>query len=105
MTGAPVVNENGKLLGYLSQKDCLKYMLDLRYHNQAGGNVEQYMATTLMTIHPDESVLYIVELFISNNFQSYPVVDSDGILLGVITRSKALQVMLSMKGASWDKTA
>ena len=101
LTGAPVVNKKNMLLGILSEKDCMKYLLDVKYYNGPAGMVRDYMSSTVMTIHESEKILYMAELFIKNNYQLYPVVDDDGILLGVVKRSKLFAELCKLSQTSW----
>ena len=53
ISGMPVVDESGKLLGMLSERDCLKTLLDAQYHNMPTAPVRDLMSTELKTISPD----------------------------------------------------
>ncbi|EQC44639.1 CBS domain protein [Bacteriovorax sp. BSW11_IV] len=99
-TGLIVVDRDMKVLGLISEKDCLKYALDLKYYNHGQGVVGDYMAKSLITLKPTDSLLYAVELFIKNHFQLYPVVE-DGILKGVITRRMIVNELRKMGQTSW----
>ncbi|OIQ17153.1 MAG: hypothetical protein BM556_13145 [Bacteriovorax sp. MedPE-SWde] len=101
LSGAPVVNKKGKLIGLLSEKDCLKFLLDMKYYNEGVGAVGDYMSRTLMTIHQNEPLLYITELFMKNHFQIYPVVDEEGIFLGVVTRKRLFCELNRLKQTTW----
>ncbi len=101
VSGAPVVNSEGRLLGVISQKDCLKFLLDLKYYNSEEASVEKYMSQTVMTIDLNERLLYMTELFIKNNFQLYPVVDGDGYLQGVVTRSNLFKEINKISQTNW----
>jgi predicted transcriptional regulator len=101
LSGAPVITNTGKLIGFLSEKDCLKYLLDMKYYNDAPGVVGDFMSRTLMTINRNETLLYITELFMKNHFQMYPVVDEDGIFLGVVTRKRLFGELNRLKQTSW----
>lgn len=101
LSGAPVTTSRGKLIGFLSEKDCLKYLLDMKYYNNEGGIVGDFMSRTLMTIHKNETLLYITELFMKNHFQMYPVVDEDGIFLGVVTRKRLFNELNRLNQTSW----
>ncbi|EQC52219.1 CBS domain-containing protein [Bacteriovorax sp. DB6_IX] len=101
LSGAPVTTSTGKLIGFLSEKDCLKYLLDMKYYNNEGGIVGDFMSRTLMTIHKNETLLYITELFMKNHFQMYPVVDEDGIFLGVVTRKRLFNELNRLNQTSW----
>ena len=37
ISGAPVVDEHGNLLGMLSERDCVKVALGAGYYNEFGG--------------------------------------------------------------------
>ncbi len=100
-TGAPVVDSAGRLLGFLSQKDCLKYILDMKYYNDGQKRVEDFMSKKVMTIHVEENILYLAELFLKNNFQMYPVVDGEGFLLGVVTRTELFSRINKLAQTTW----
>ena len=50
ISGAPVVDHLGNLVGMLSEKDCLKVALKAGYHDEWGGRVEEYMNPDAITI-------------------------------------------------------
>ncbi len=101
LTGAPVVNDRGMLIGVISEKDCLKYLLDLKYYNSEDAPVSKYMSKTVMTIDESEKLMYMTELFIKNNYQLYPVIDEDGLLKGVITRSILFKELNKLSQTNW----
>ena len=101
LTGAPVVNDKGMLIGVISEKDCLKYLLDLKYYNSEDAPVSKYMSKTVMTIDESEKLMYMTELFIKNNYQLYPVIDEDGLLKGVITRSILFKELNKLSQTNW----
>lgn len=101
LSGAPVVNDQGRLVGVLSQKDCLKFILDMKYHNSVDADISNYMSKTVMSIHEDEKILYMTELFIKNNFQLYPVIDEENLLLGVVTRTSLFKEIANISQTNW----
>jgi len=44
LSGAPVLDKTGRLVGVLSKKDCLGIVYNTAYHQDWGGKVEQYMS-------------------------------------------------------------
>lgn len=100
LTGAPVVNENGELAGFLSEKDCLKYVLDSKYYNHTPETVSHFMSTRVMTLSPEDSLIHVVELFLKNNYQMYPVVD-DHRVVGVISRRMILDAVVNLSQTNW----
>lgn len=100
VTGLIVVDRDMKVLGLISEKDCLKYALDLKYYNHGPGVVGDYMAKSLISLKPTDTLLHTVELFMKNHFQLYPVVE-DGLLKGVVTRKMVVNELRKMGQTSW----
>ncbi len=94
VSGAPVVNDTGTLVGVLSEKDCLRiYANEAFFSQNAGGMVSDYMSTQLLTADPDDDVFKAADIFLKNSFRRLPVVD-DGHLVGQISRRDVLQASL-----------
>ena len=99
VTGAPVLDQSGRLVGILTEKDCLKLLAVGIDANRPQGAVEQFMTPNPMTISPDIDVYYAAGLFLKNNFRRFPVVE-DGKLVGAITRFDILRVIKTNLGRS-----
>jgi CBS domain-containing protein len=89
---APVVDEKGKLLGMLSEKDCLKVALAASYEGVAGGPVREFMTRNVVAVTPDMPLLQVAAMFVDSNFKRYPVI-GDGKLLGLISRANVLRAI------------
>ena len=50
ISGAPVVDEENRLVGMLSEKDCLRIFANGAYNVLPGGVVSKYMSTTVETV-------------------------------------------------------
>ena len=92
VTGAPVVDEAGHLVGMLTEKDCLKLVATGADANMPRGTVADFMTTALTTISPDTDVYYAAGLFLHQGFRRFPVVEA-GKLVGAITRFDILRVI------------
>lgn len=93
ITGAPVICENGELVGLLSEADCLKAILTLTYHEEEmGGKVGDYMSPEVYTINYDADIIAVAEEFIKNGRRRLPVV-KDGKLVGQISRRDVLRAV------------
>ena len=95
ITGAPVVDENGRLLGSFSEMDCLHVVLDAAYHEEMGGKVGEYMNKNLVTVSPDDSIIEVAERFQKSLLRHFPVVE-DGNLIGLISRVDILRALVSI---------
>jgi CBS domain-containing protein len=92
LSGAPVLNSDGQILGLLSQKDCLAIVYNTAYHQDWGGQVEQYMSREVENIDADSSILEVAESFLHSNFRRFPVL-RDGRLVGQISRHDILRAL------------
>jgi CBS domain-containing protein len=92
VTGAPVVDDAGNMIGMLTEKDCLKLIATGAEGNVPRGLVSEFMTTEVTTISPDMDVYYVAGLFLNYEFRRFPVVE-DGRLVGAITRFDILRVM------------
>ena len=85
ISGAPVVNDNQELVGIVSEKDCLKVILDETYHNFPAhqGKVANYMTTDVTTLDISTNLVDAVTKFINSNFRRFPIVQN-GKMVGLI---------------------
>ena len=92
ISGAPVVDAEGRLQGILTERDVLAAAVQAYYHGTRGGLVRKYMVKDPQTVGPDDSLMDVARLFIDRRFHRYPVVE-DGRLIGVISRSDLMQAL------------
>ena len=92
ISGAPVVDEHGALVGVLSKKDCLKIVFSARYHDDWGGQVRNYMTSPVETMDAGEDLVSAAQIFIGSHFRRFPVL-RDGKLVGQVSRHDILKVL------------
>ena len=92
LSGAVVVDGNGRLCGLLTERDCMKAAIRAAYHDEPGGVVGDYMATEVITLTPTESIADVARRFFSERYLRYPVTE-DGQLVGVISRSDVMRAI------------
>lgn len=102
ISGGPVLNENQELIGMLSEKDCLKIIVDRAYHNLPNqkSNVEDYMTGMVATIDIDKDVVEVANMFLSTNYRRFPVVEK-GKLKGQVSRRDIMRATRELKGTTW----
>jgi predicted transcriptional regulator len=91
-SGAPVLDQAGKIVGMLSQKDCMAIAYNTAYHQDWGGQVEQYMAHEVEHIEAGSSILDAAEKFLHSSFRRFPVL-RDGLLVGQISRHDIMRAL------------
>lgn len=94
-SGAPVVDDNGVLVGILSRKDCLKVAFSSRYHDDWGGAVSEFMSPNVETLDVGMDISSAAEHFIHSNFRRFPVIDN-GRMVGQVSRMDLLEYFQAM---------
>ena len=97
ISGAPVVDDEKRLVGLLSEQDCLRLVTEGVDHDKPRGLVEQFMSREVESITPQMDLYYVAGLFLKKNYRRFPVVDG-GILVGQISRRDLLRAILHPLG-------
>ncbi len=97
VTGAPVVDQYDRLLGILTEKDCIKLLAKRSYyHEEPDRTVADEMATGIRTVDAETDLQKIVDLFLGSPFRQLPVVDADNRLVGMISRRDVVKIIQKM---------
>ncbi len=94
ISGAPVLDDYDNLVGVLSQKDCLRIILDSAYSERPPGLVSEYMSTDVETVEANTSIFDLVEKFCDKGYRRYPVMDHDH-FVGIISRHDIIRAIVS----------
>jgi len=100
ISGAPVINSANEAVGFLSEKDCLKYEIDMKYYNDQSRTVRDYMSRTIIPVHPNAGIHDAIDLFTKFHFYCYPVVEETKVV-GVVYRRAVLEAVCSMAQTDW----
>lgn len=92
ISGAPVINSNGQLVGILSKKDCLKAALEASYYRDWGRTVAEHMSTSVETLDAGTDIVTATNTFLNSHYRRFPVMEN-GRLVGQISRADALRAM------------
>ncbi len=84
ISGAPVVDEQGLLVGLLAETDCLRGILSGAYFEATGGFVGSCMNSEIETVSPETSVIEVAERLLRGGHRRLPVVDN-GRLVGQVS--------------------
>lgn len=93
VSGGPVADEGGKLVGVLSEVDCLRMLATDEFYleeQEEGGLVEHYMTKGGRTIPPDLGIYAISHYFLTTPIRRLPVIDA-GRLIGQVSRRDVLR--------------
>lgn len=93
ISGLCVVDDSNKLLGVLSEMDCLKAVLSAAYSQSGAGSVSEHMtADSLIVANPNEDIIDVAQDMLRINKRRRPVVE-DGKLIGQVTCRHLLEAV------------
>ena len=56
ISGAPVLDKHGRLVGVLTERDCMRVAMQAGYHGEPGGLVKDFMSQNPQWIGPEQSI-------------------------------------------------
>jgi len=102
----PVVDSNGKLIGLLSHGDLLHAASSSLSDKEAERNalilqqpVRRIMQREILTVQPSDSLIQAGKVLWESKIGCLPVVDAEGSLLGMLTKSDFIRVALQLMGS------
>ncbi|CAH0991994.1 hypothetical protein SIN8267_02109 [Sinobacterium norvegicum] len=89
VSGAPVVDETGAVIGFVSEQDCLRSLLMSGYHCDNAETVDNVMSKEVLMVAPEDSVVELARKMTDSKPKLYPVVENNK-LVGCIDRRQVL---------------
>jgi len=117
ISGVPVVDDSGKLVGIATEGDLIVRDADLHFpryfklldsiiyleslnkfkrnlRKYLGTKVEDVMTSKIKIVKEDTLVNVVANIMVRNNVNRVPVLDNDGNLVGIITRADIVKSMV-----------
>ncbi|HEX2915151.1 MAG TPA: CBS domain-containing protein [Chloroflexia bacterium] len=85
ITGLPVLNEDGKLVGIVSESDLF---------GRRGQNVADVMTRSIISVSPETAVEIVSHLLTDHRIRRLPVLEGDK-LVGIISRADIIRMMIT----------
>jgi predicted transcriptional regulator len=97
VSGAPVLDADGTMVGMISEMDCLKTLAsDDFHHDEHDALVSDYMSTSFETVGPECDIYSLAQYFLRRPVRRFPVME-DGALLGQVSRRDVLRGIEEMR--------
>ena len=102
ISGGPVVDHKGILIGVISEADCMKEISDSRYFNMPilDKSVGHFMTEKVDTIESNMSIFDAAAKFSKASRRRYPVLEK-GRLVGQVSRKDIVIAAINMKSQTW----
>ncbi|MEJ2514405.1 MAG: CBS domain-containing protein [Gammaproteobacteria bacterium] len=82
ISGGPVIDRFGNLVGGLTEIDCLRAAIEAGYHDTRGGKVREYMRPDPVTVDVDDSLMDIARMFRgeADYYRGFPVMKNNRVV-------------------------
>ena len=102
ISGGPVVDHKGILIGVISEADCMKEISDSRYFNMPilDKSVGHFMTEKVDTIESNMNIFDAAAKFSKSSRRRYPVLEK-GRLVGQVSRKDIVIAAINMKSQTW----
>lgn len=107
ISGAPIVDTDGRFLGTFSEKSCLNAfaVIDEERRRRCDESMQfvrakDCMQTSLVTVSPDCDVFDAISKLLANRISGLPVVDHAGQFRGVFSERSAMRVLIDL---TWNQ--
>ena len=94
ISGIPIVDREGHLVGLVSIENII---IALENH-QMGEPIKKHMVRDVVSLKDDMNITSVIEYFMSYNYGRYPVIDDDGVVVGIVTNGDVILHILKRLG-------
>lgn len=90
ISGAPVVDRNGKYLGVFSEKSSISLLMDAAERGTPTHRIECFVDADAATVTPETGLWSIAQILMSTQYRRLPVLEN-GRVIGLISRRDILR--------------
>ena len=94
--GAILIIEEGILNGILSERDYARKIV-LKAKSSKNAFVSEIMETDIVTVKPSDNLEFCMELMNAKRVRHLPVLDNDGVVIGIISISDVVKAIIDMQ--------
>ena len=102
LSGLPVVDDQHRVIGFLSEQDCIHALLVSSYHGEGDPEVIDVMVAEPVVVSPADNMVDLAQNLGHGKPKVYPVTEG-GRLVGIISRTQILQKLANM-GSGWGES-
>ena len=95
VSGAPVVDDEGRFVGIFSEQSAIDMLVDAAYEQHPVATIRQFINADVHTVGPDVDLLTIAQMLLHSNQRRLPVLEEER-LLGQVSRRDVLRAAHSL---------
>jgi CBS domain-containing protein len=101
ISGAPVLDDQHHLVGMISEKDCLRIIVDQAYYNLPAESrkVSDYMTAKVQSLSLKTNIVEAAIEFLNSPIRRFPIVEN-GRLIGQVSRRHILKAAQNIKATT-----
>lgn len=95
----PIISREHKILGLLSDRTLLHETVEFVKHVPEGEDdrcVKEVMITNILCAQPNTDISHIAKIFIDEKVGAMPIVNAQGMIEGILTRSDILRTIVKV---------
>ncbi len=93
LPGAPVIDESNNPIGFVSEYDCLKQLMQSSYYCDNTALAEDVMSKKVITTSPEMTLIDVASQMNENKLNVAPVIEN-GKIIGVILRGDIMRELV-----------
>ena len=93
LSGAPVADQYGNLIGFVSEQDVLPQLMQNAYYCHQPNSIESVMQSEVLSVKPTDTVMTLAKLMLDQKPKVYPVVE-DRRIIGIVTRHQIAKALI-----------
>jgi CBS domain-containing protein len=99
ITGLPVVDADGTLLGMITEKDILAFLIDQNVLDLTNNRLlcettaHHIMTAAVVSCRAETPLLEVCKCLVDHHFRRVPILDADGKLVGIISRKDIIAIL------------
>ncbi|MBT3984514.1 MAG: CBS domain-containing protein [Bacteriovoracaceae bacterium] len=95
ISGAPIVDDMGRVLAIISEFDLMKFAVTSDPHSALQNFIKKLkQGDEIIQIRPYATFVDIFKIFLANGLRRVPVIDKGGYLKGIVARRDVLKVFV-----------
>lgn len=102
ISGAPVVDEEGALIGVFSEKSCMRLLVTAAYEGMPTNQIGAFMNKEPKTIDENTQLMSIAQVFLTTPLRRLPVM-REGRLVGLVSRRDVISAAAKVERISPDR--